>query len=162
VDLVLPPGKIGDGLQTALKYPHLIINMPQVKDLYGIGTILDMIHQKTGVDYSEYKISTIHRRVSRRLAIHQLENLSDYIAHIKNLHEELVALSKDMLIAVRSIFFYQNNNQGIIRFINGHGSRKALSGSRSVEFGVWRLLPELVELPLAFVHHQSFTRQTDN
>ena len=47
VDLVLPPEKIGEGLQTALKYPHLIVKVPKDKHLDEIGTILDTINQKS-------------------------------------------------------------------------------------------------------------------
>ena len=104
VDLVLPPEKIGEGLQAALQYPHLLVKVRVEKHLDEFGDILEMVRQKTGVDYSEYKKNTIHRRISRRMAIHKFEIPGDYIHFIKSHPEELDALSKDMLISVTGFF----------------------------------------------------------
>ena len=102
VDMVLPPEKIGEGLQAALQYPNLLIKEPTGKHLDEIGTILDMIQQQTGIDYSEYKKNTIYRRISRRMAIHKLESTAEYIGFIKCDPQELDALSKDMLIYINA------------------------------------------------------------
>ena len=60
--------------------------------------------KKVGIDYSEYKLNTIHRRITRRMAIHQLETPAAYVTFIMKHPEELTALSKEMLISVTSFF----------------------------------------------------------
>ena len=104
VDLVLPPEKIGPELRIALAYPHLISKVPVKRGADEIGTILARLHEVLGVDFSDYKRNTIHRRISRRMAIHKIDELKHYIALIDNQPEELTALYKDMLISVTGFF----------------------------------------------------------
>ena len=103
VDLVLPPEDIGPEIENALKYPHLIVKAP---DMHAdeIGTILEMLHQHTGVDFGDYKPTTIQRRISRRMVIHKLDNLRDYVTYIQSHPEEVAVLKKDLLISVTSFF----------------------------------------------------------
>ena len=66
--------------------------------------ILILVKNRTGHDFSLYKESTINRRMGRRMAVLQLENLSDYLEYIqKNPHEANV-LFKEFLINVTSFF----------------------------------------------------------
>ena len=104
VDLVLPPEKIGPELRIALTYPHLISKVPVRRGADEIATILAKLHEHLGVDFSDYKRNTIHRRISRRMAIHKIEQLKHYIALIGSQPEELTALYKDMLISVTGFF----------------------------------------------------------
>ena len=104
VDLVLPPEKIGPELRIALTYPHLISKVPVKRDVDEISALLARLHEHLGVDFSDYKRNTIHRRISRRMAIHKIDELKHYIALIDKQPEELAALYKDMLISVTGFF----------------------------------------------------------
>ena len=104
VDLVLPPEKLGDGLQTAMKYPHLLVKLPVETNLDGISDILEIIHDNMGVDYRNYKKSTVHRRISRRMAIHSMEQVAAYADFLRGHPEEVALLAKDMLISVTGFF----------------------------------------------------------
>ncbi|MEJ2639707.1 MAG: chemotaxis protein CheB, partial [Desulfosarcinaceae bacterium] len=104
VDLILPPEEMGQRLETALKSPHLITEVPVEQHLNEIDTILEMIHHHSGIDFSEYKKNTIHRRIGRRMKIHRIETPSEYIAHLNDHPEELSSLYKDMLISVTRFF----------------------------------------------------------
>ncbi|MFT2008657.1 CheR family methyltransferase [Pontibacter sp. 13R65] len=66
--------------------------------------ILDMIHERTGIDFSNYKRPTIIRRISRRMAFCDITSLVDYLDYL-NLHPaEVEILSKEFLIGVTKFF----------------------------------------------------------
>jgi two-component system CheB/CheR fusion protein len=106
VDLIFPPEKIGQELLSVLKYPHLIPEVPPEEDRApdDINKIFMMLAQRTGCDFSEYKINTINRRIGRRMALHKFSALQDYIHHLQKTPEEIDLLLKDILISVTSFF----------------------------------------------------------
>ena len=66
--------------------------------------IFNLLRDQTGHDFSKYKPGTIHRRFERRLAVHQLETLDEYLNHLQKNPEEIDALFRDLLIGVTSFF----------------------------------------------------------
>lgn len=63
-----------------------------------------LIRAQTGHDFSEYKPSTINRRIERRLAVNQIETLPDYIRLLQQSPAEIDSLLSDLLIGVTSFF----------------------------------------------------------
>jgi len=103
VDLVVDPENIGKELQVAIKYPNLVPKVPPEapKD---INHILQMIAERTGANLTEYKLATINRRLGRRMALHKILSLGDYLRYIKQFPRELDLLFKDILISVTGFF----------------------------------------------------------
>jgi two-component system CheB/CheR fusion protein len=66
--------------------------------------IFVLLRAKTGHDFSQYKQSTINRRVQRRMAVHQVEKLDDYVRLLQAEPDEVDALFRDLLIRVTSFF----------------------------------------------------------
>jgi two-component system, chemotaxis family, CheB/CheR fusion protein len=60
----------------------------------------------SGIDFSPYKRTTVMRRLSRRLALRQLDSLDDYVKLLQKDPGEALALSKDILIHVTEFFRY--------------------------------------------------------
>src|SRR4030095_17271331 len=73
-------------------------------DRSALSEILRLINRKLTVDFSHYKANTLHRRISRRMALHRIEALKDYVAYLIAHPQELVALFEDFLINVTSFF----------------------------------------------------------
>lgn len=69
-----------------------------------IDQILSTIFQQTGVDFSEYKYSTLNRRISRRMGILGFNDLTDYNSYITRTNGEAHLLSKELLIGVTRFF----------------------------------------------------------
>ncbi|MGB3587599.1 MAG: chemotaxis protein CheB, partial [Tunicatimonas sp.] len=69
-----------------------------------IHKIFTQIQNRTERDFSRYKSSTIFRRITRRMQIHQLEHLTDYLTLLREQPEEVQALADDLLITVTSFF----------------------------------------------------------
>lgn len=63
-----------------------------------------ILRTKTGHDFSQYKPSTINRRIERRMAVHQIKSLDSYINFLRQTPAEIEALFRDLLIGVTSFF----------------------------------------------------------
>jgi two-component system CheB/CheR fusion protein len=63
-----------------------------------------LLRAHTGHDFSLYKKNTFHRRIERRMGIHQIHSLADYVRHLQENSQELDLLFKELLIGVTSFF----------------------------------------------------------
>lgn len=66
--------------------------------------IFTQIQSHTGRDFDRYKPSTILRRITRRMQIHQIEQLADYLKLLRKEPDEIRTLADDLLITVTSFF----------------------------------------------------------
>ena len=73
-------------------------------DEKNITAILEVIKDQTPLDFSDYKQTTIIRRIKRRAAYNNFTSLERYLDFLKSKPEEIDALSKDFLISVTSFF----------------------------------------------------------
>jgi two-component system CheB/CheR fusion protein len=85
-----------EGLQAIS--PLLVPTDNELKEIFKI------LKNLSGVDFTYYKYNTIRRRIQRRLALHKIEKLSEYIAYLKNNPAEVGALYNDVLISVTNFF----------------------------------------------------------
>jgi two-component system CheB/CheR fusion protein len=66
--------------------------------------IFVLLRAQTGHDFSQYKPSTIYRRIERRMAVHQLETIDEYVQCLQQTSTEVDALFCDLLIGVTNFF----------------------------------------------------------
>jgi len=108
VDFILPVEKLPGELVKYVKAPYVaaVKKVTSTNDNYAeyIQTIFALIRQSTGHDLSHYKQTTIRRRIERRLAVHQIAKIADYIKYLEKDSAEVDILFKDMLIGVTSFF----------------------------------------------------------
>ena len=69
-----------------------------------IRRILAHVHARTGHDFSQYKRSTLLRRIQRRMQIHVATTLESYFEYLRQNAMEASALFNDILIGVTSFF----------------------------------------------------------
>lgn len=74
------------------------------KDQTGLEKIILLLRAQTGHDFSLYKKSTISRRIERRMALHQLVRLTDYVRYLRENPHEGDLLFKELLIGVTRFF----------------------------------------------------------
>lgn len=67
-------------------------------------TIIGILQHQTRHDFSLYKPSTLLRRIERRMTIHGLTALTDYVCYLDQNSQEVQLLFKEMLIGVTSFF----------------------------------------------------------
>ena len=63
-----------------------------------------LLRDHTGHDFSLYKKSVCHRRIARRMGIHQIDKIAGYVRYLQENSQELDLLSKELLIGVTSFF----------------------------------------------------------
>ncbi|RIV19855.1 PAS domain S-box protein [Fibrisoma montanum] len=69
-----------------------------------IKTIIQILRRVIGVDFSHYKITTVRRRIIRRMLLFKLESLKDYAQYLKQHVDEVRLLYSDLLINVTTFF----------------------------------------------------------
>ena len=67
-------------------------------------TIIQLVRRAVGTDFSHYKMTTIRRRIIRRMLLFRLETLYDYANYLRNYPDEIRALYDDLLINVTTFF----------------------------------------------------------
>ena len=106
VDFELPAAEMPAQLiaYTAHAFVQLPIPpLPRAAD-NAMRKIFIVLRAQTGNDFSHYKPSTIHRRIHRRMSLHQITGLEDYVKLLQQSPIEVEALFHDMLIGVTSFF----------------------------------------------------------
>ena len=104
-DFCLPPAGIAQELKNISQHPYLTrVKAPPPQMQESMGKLIVLIRNAFGNDLSYYKPATIDRRIERRMALHKIEKLPDYIKFVQGSADELRQLYKDMLISVTSFF----------------------------------------------------------
>jgi len=108
VDFELPPAEMPAQIISYVahafgKPPHPATAPPH-KAESALKKIFVLLRAQTGHDFSMYKPSTIHRRIDRRMAVHQIDTLNDYVKYLQQNPVEVEALFRDLLIGVTSFF----------------------------------------------------------
>jgi len=108
IDLILPPENIGNELIDIIQYPIKMSEKNEnddkrnYTDIYK--NILAKLTQETKVDFTQYKSSTIIRRIERRMTTLKVTSVVDYNNHLLKNKDEVLELFKDILIGVTSFF----------------------------------------------------------
>jgi two-component system, chemotaxis family, CheB/CheR fusion protein len=108
VDFVLPPGEMPAQLIAyathAFGKPSADGTIPAPKSEGLLKKIFILLRVQTGHDFSLYKPSTINRRIERRMAVHQIGAMADYVRYLQQNPDETADLFRDLLIGVTSFF----------------------------------------------------------
>ena len=66
--------------------------------------VVILLRGQTGNDFSLYKKSTIYRRIERRMGLHQIDKIAEYVRFLQENLQEVKLLFHDLLIGVTSFF----------------------------------------------------------
>ncbi|HSN03625.1 MAG TPA: CheR family methyltransferase [Nitrospira sp.] len=105
VDVVRAPGQMSEPLLAyarSLTRPGL--PLPEQDAAQTLQKIFILLRDRTGNDFALYKMNTIQRRIERRMNVHQIENLKQYLRFVLANPHELDALFQELLIGVTSFF----------------------------------------------------------
>lgn len=102
---VLPVEKMAEVIVSGAKLHqrHRLVS-PQPSNVGGIAQVLMQLRTVTGHDFSQYKKSTITRRIERRMAQHGIEDTDVYVRYLKESPAEVHLLFRELLINVTSFF----------------------------------------------------------
>lgn len=107
-DYCLPLKQIGEELARIAKPGHVRLTARRAPepafDENQLAKIFVLIRSEFGNDLTQYKQSTIDRRIERRMMFQKLERLADYVRYVQENRDELKALYEDILISVTRFF----------------------------------------------------------
>jgi len=104
IDFVMSPREIARELVRIARHAYIVepsrgrLDDEQLGEVYGV---LKIAHD---VDFTHYKPSTIERRIRRRMALHRIDQLNDYIRLLRDDTAEVEHLYGDLLIRVTGFF----------------------------------------------------------
>ena len=108
VDFELPPANMATQLMAYVAQAFGKLPQPAGKTAPDhqntMKKIFVLLRAQTGHDFSQYKPSTIHRRIERRMAVHQIETMDSYVKYLQQAPVEVQALFNDLLIGVTNFF----------------------------------------------------------
>lgn len=109
VDFVLPPNEIAGelarlGQHGYVRQPELPADTSSPESESVLNKILITLRMEAGIDFAHYKLTTIRRRIARRMALHTIETLALYWRYLKENPAELRQLCQDLLISVTNFF----------------------------------------------------------
>jgi len=108
MDYVLPPAEMPAQLiaYAARAFGKLNCGFvrPEPEADNSLQRIFILLRSQTGHDFSQYKPSTISRRIDRRMAVHQIDTLHSYVKYLQQSPTEVEALFRDLLIGVTRFF----------------------------------------------------------
>lgn len=106
VDYVLPVKNMGLELQNYINAPTIFHfkDGDLEYDQSELMKILNYVDKKTGLDFREYKRSTLARRIARRVNICKCRSLAEYYGHLTTKEGEVEILYREFLIGVTKFF----------------------------------------------------------
>jgi len=106
VDFILPPERIARELQNILNGPYkheLTIESIAARE-NDLRRVHQLLQKKHDVDFSQYKQTTIIRRIIRRMLLNRIDSLDQYVRMLSADSQEIDQLHRDLLINVTSFF----------------------------------------------------------
>ncbi|WP_235864878.1 chemotaxis protein CheB [Pseudothauera lacus] len=107
VDIVGPAATLPGRIIAALRQGAIVDESDPAVDgqlKSGLEKVLILMRTHNGQDFSRYKKSTLYRRIERRMGIHQIRRIADYVRLLQNNPQELDLLFREFLIGVTTFF----------------------------------------------------------
>jgi two-component system CheB/CheR fusion protein len=108
VDSIAPAAELAPKVLSffAFEQKHAPVQdgVPAESDQIELDKIITLLRTQTGQDFSQYKRSTIYRRIERRMAMNELPNISSYLRYLRLNLKEGSLLFKELLIGVTQFF----------------------------------------------------------
>ena len=103
IDFILTPKDIARELGGIGQHPYVTHVLSSPKDDFRgmeggeVDALFGLLRESTGVDFTNYKHSTLQRRIRRRMDLHKIPNLKDYLLYIAKKPEEVDELYRDLI-----------------------------------------------------------------
>ncbi len=106
VDILDSPDLLAQRLMSLLKISTSKRLKIEVDDTSktNLDKIIYLLRIQTGHDFTLYKKNTLFRRIERRMNVHQIDHISDYVYFLKENPKESDILFKELLIGVTNFF----------------------------------------------------------
>jgi len=107
-DIMASPQELWEKILAYLKHSPRGLHAPEMvlesKSQSALEQIVILLRERTGNDFLLYKKNTIYRRIERRMSLHQIDAIAQYVRYLRENPQELDLLFKELLIGVTSFF----------------------------------------------------------
>ncbi|MFK7916625.1 MAG: CheR family methyltransferase [Ilumatobacter sp.] len=104
-DVRLPPSDMPGYLTRAAGLSHIAVDAPESPDESAVyQPVFELLSEHHHVDFNQYKLGTIARRIERRLRLAGSSSVSDYLSLLYEEPEQITVLYHDLLIGVTEFF----------------------------------------------------------
>ncbi len=106
-DVVAPVEALPDKILAYLQHAPLIAKRSDLLAITSESTlekVVILLRATTGHDFSLYKKSTLYRRIERRMGLHQIGKIADYVRYLQANSHEVKLLFNELLIGVTNFF----------------------------------------------------------
>jgi two-component system CheB/CheR fusion protein len=104
VDFVLPPPEIAAELGKLAAIPNVAFSGDPIEPSEEFESVIKVLRESFRTDFSQYKETTLYRRIRRRMALRRLDSFSEYRNLLRDDPSEQESLYQDILINVTSFF----------------------------------------------------------
>ncbi|KOR29741.1 chemotaxis protein CheR, partial [Achromatium sp. WMS2] len=104
-DFILTPEDMAAQLQAYSKHPYanpLKRNVLPITNEEGMTRIFALLRERSRIDFTFYKPSTIVRRIERRMMVNHIQDIPSYVRFLSEHFNEVEVLYQDLLIGVTS------------------------------------------------------------
>jgi len=130
VDLVLPIKDIAHKIEEFIQSSDNTLKViTQTEKKGALNRIFQRIFDQTGYDFSGYKLKTINRRIARRMAVHHVTTMDEYVELLESDSQEAENLFKDFLISVTAFFRDRDAFEDLAKTVDTLVVRTATSGA---------------------------------
>lgn len=126
VDFSLAPEKMPGALISYIRKSPATISRKALErtELTKLQKIFVLVRDQTGSDFSEYKSSSVLRRVERRMNLRSFTDMADYVDYLQNNPAEVDLLFKELIIGVTNFFrdpeAFEHLKKSIIKKLREH------------------------------------------
>ncbi len=104
-DLILDPVAIGQHLCDLMHSGDDWVERGRpLPEAVNISSAMELLQHNCGIDFSQYKDSTLQRQLSRRMALRQVDTMEQYLQLLATDKQESLALVHNLLVTVTSFF----------------------------------------------------------
>jgi two-component system CheB/CheR fusion protein len=163
-DFVAPPAELPGKIAAYLHHKPLIADAgpgTDKKGQTGVQKILHLLRAQTGHDFCLYKKTSVVRRIERRMGIHRIGKMADYVSYLRENPHEMELLFKELLIGVTNFFrdpaaWEQLKNEVLPALLAGRSPTQTLrawvpacaTGEEAYSLGIiYKELHEQLKLP---------------
>ena len=105
VDILAAANELPEKLVALIKFtPVIAEKLILDENKHNLEKIVILLRKQTGHDFSFYKKNTMYRRIERRMGIHHMDKIADYVYFLQKNPKELDILFKELLIGVTNFF----------------------------------------------------------
>lgn len=132
IDAILPPDEIARSLPQMLS-DHLIRLRYEKFDNETLAKIIQLLKRELSVDFTQYKMNTLRRRLAKRMTMLSIKSIDQYIELLEKNRAELTQISQDFLVSVTNFF----RDPEVFETLRGELLEQVLKKDPGQEYRVW-------------------------